>query len=266
MPAPKTPSVPAVERTLAIFEVLAHSRSGLALSELARRLQVPKSSLHCVLLTLERTGYIHRNRRTGRYLLGLKLFGLANSALSGLMLREIAEPFLRSLMEETHLTVHLAILEGVEAVLVERVEPPGAARLATWVGKRMDLHCTAVGKALAASLTDEQLNSLIQQRPLLRHNDNTIRSLAKLQKELARVRQMGYAVDDEEEEAGHRCIGAPIVDSSGRTVAAVSIGGTTLQLTGDNLSVLAMRVTAAAGGISAALQLDRIEAAAQPNG
>lgn len=259
MPTLKTPSVPAVERTLAIFEILSQARLGLTLSELARRVQVPKSSLHCVLLTLERTGYVHRNRRTGRYLLALKLFSIANAALSGLKLREVAEPFLRALMDETQLTIHLAILERSEAVLVEKVEPPGMIRLATWVGKRMDVHCTAVGKALAASLTDEQLHAVIHERPLLRHNDNTIVSIVKLKKELARVKQMGYAVDDEEEEIGLRCIGAPIMEGTGRAVAAISIGGTTGQITESNVARLAERVRQTASGIAEALQLGQLE-------
>jgi DNA-binding IclR family transcriptional regulator len=259
MPTLKTPSVPAVERTLAIFEILSQARLGLTLSELARRMQVPKSSLHCVLLTLERTSYVNRNRRTGRYLLALKLFGIANSALSGLKVREVAEPFLRALMEETQLTIHLAILERSEAVLVERVEPPGLIRLATWVGKRMDVHCTSVGKALAAGLTEEQLNRVIHERPLLRHNDNTIVSVTKLKKELARVKEMGYAVDDEEEEIGLRCIGVPIRDASGTAVAAISIGGTTGQITESNVGRLAERVKKAAAGIAEALQLGQIE-------
>src|SRR5512133_2205804 len=125
MPDLKTPSVPALERALAILELLAASRAGVTLPEVAEKLRLPKSSVHCLLLTLERHGYLHRNEKTNRFLFGAKLFSLGNMALSGLELREVAAPFLRALMESTHLTAHLAILERHEAVLIDKAEPPG---------------------------------------------------------------------------------------------------------------------------------------------
>jgi DNA-binding IclR family transcriptional regulator len=162
------------------MELLANSRNGLPLADLARQMGLPKSSVHCLLLTLERRGYLHRNQRTNRYLFGLKLFSLANMALSGLELRERAAPFLHKLAEKTRLTVHLAILEQNEAVLIDKVEPLGAFKVATWLGKRMDVHCTALGKALIAYLPEEELGRLIRERGLPRHNDNSIVSPKKL--------------------------------------------------------------------------------------
>ena len=144
MSAGATPSAPAAERTLSILELLSVTKNGLTLPELSRRLGLPKSSTYCLLVTLERRGYLHRNNRTHRYMFGLKLFSLANMALSGIELRENATGFLQSLMQRSRLTVHMALIEGDEAVLIEKVEPPGLVRLATWVGKRLDLHCSAV--------------------------------------------------------------------------------------------------------------------------
>jgi DNA-binding IclR family transcriptional regulator len=257
----KTPSVRTVERTVALLEQLSQSRSGLSLSELSRHLAAPKSSLHCVLLTLERAGYVNRNQRTGRYVLGLKLFGLANAALGGLKLRGQAAPPLHALAERTRLTVHLAILERGEAVLVERINPLRCAipSTATWIGKRMEVHCTAVGKAIAASLTDDELRTLVRERPLMRHNDNTVVSMKKLRDELARVRRLGYSVDDEEEEIGLRCIGMPIPGADGKTVAAVSISGTTEQITAAAIPRLVGELRRAAGDVSRALQPDAVQ-------
>src|SRR5437016_398971 len=164
----KTPSVPAVERTLAVFEVLASSHSGVPLSELVRRLGVPKSSLHCLLLTLERSGYVNRSEKTGRYALGWKVAALANAALSGLKLRESATPHLRSLLLQTRLTLHMGILEHGEVLLVDKFALPETTRISTWPGKRMDMHCTAIGKSLIAGLPEEQVDRLIRERPLLR--------------------------------------------------------------------------------------------------
>ena len=256
----KTPSVPAVERTLAVFEVLASSHSGVPLSDLVRRLGVPKSSLHCLLLTLERSGYVNRSEKTGKYALGWKVAALANAALSGLKLRELATPHLRSLSLQTRLTVHMGILEHGEVLLVDKFACPDTTRISTWPGKRMDMHCTAIGKALIASLPDGQIDGLVRERPLFRHNDNTIVALRRLKEELARVRQMGYAVDDEEEEIGSRCIGAPVLSSSGTAVAAISLSGTTSQITPENLPPLASLIKSTAARIAEDIQLGEVAA------
>ena len=246
----KTRSVPALERALMILELLAKSRRGLALSELARNLQLPKSSTHCLLLTLERRGYLHRHEHTRRYLFGLKLFSLANMALAGIELREQAAPFLRTLMEATGLTVHMAILDQDDVVLADKVEPQGLFKLATWIGKRMDAHCTGVGKALIAHISEEELDLLIKEHRLPRHNENTIASSRKLKEQLAKVRKLGYAVDNEEDEIGLRCIGSPVFDNTGRVTAAISIAGTVSQITDGNLSALADKVKKTASAIS----------------
>lgn len=248
----KTPSVPAVDKALSVLELLAQSRSGFTLGELTRRMSLPKSSVHCLLLTLERRGYLHRNEKS-RYLFGLKLFGLANMALSGIGLREKALPFLKALMARTRFTVHLAMMEQGEAVLIEKVEPPNVYKLATWLGKRMDVHCTSLGKALIAHLPEAEVEVLVRDRGLPRHNENTICSLRRLKDELARARNTGYALDDEEDEVGARCIGAPVFDAEGKVIAAVSVSGTTAQITSENLAAVAEQVKDCAASITAVL-------------
>ena len=255
MTAVKTPSVPALENALSVLELLAHSKAGLSLSELTRRLEIPKSSAHCLLVTLERRGYLHKNERN-RYLFGLKFFSMANTALRGLELREKAAPFLRSLMARTRLTVHLAMLEQHEAVLVEKVEPAGVFKLATWLGKRMDLHCTALGKALMAYMPEEELEAMVHERGLPRHNENTICSLRRLKENLAKARKQGYVIDDEEDEIGTRCIGAPVFGAGEAVAAAVSVSGTTAEITNENLVFVAERLMECAASISALLRQD----------
>lgn len=249
MSATKTKSVPALERALTLLETLASSATGLTMAEITRHLGLPRSSAHYLLLTLERRGYLHRNAQTGRYLFALKLFSLANMALSGLRVREQATPFLQALTEKTRLTVHMAILEQNEVVLIQKVEPPGLFRLATWMGKRMPIHCTGVGKALIAYLPEIELDRLLKPG-LLRYNENTITTVRKLKEEFERIRRLGYAVDDEEETIGLRCIGAPILDPTGQVVAAISVAGTTSQISAENLSSFAGKVKETALAIS----------------
>ena len=254
--APKTQSVPALERALLILEYLAKSRHGATLSQLSRKLELPKSTSHALLLTFERCGYVHRDEQTGRYRLGTRLYALANMALSGISLRDQAAPFLQKLMRDTGLTVHLAILEQGEAVLIDRVEPPGV-HVSTWVGKRMGLHCTALGKALIAHLPEAQVEEMVRRQGLLRHNENTIASLKKLRQACDLVQQSGYAVDDEEEEIGIRCIGTPVFNGRGDVVAAISVSGSTTQV--ENVAALAVRVQETALAVSRHLGLSEGE-------
>ncbi len=249
----KTRSVPALERAFSALELLAASKSGLSLPELSRQLELPKSSMHSLLLTMERRGYLHRNLKTNRYLFGLKLFSLANMALAGLELREKAAPFLRALSGRTRLTVHLAMLDRNEAVLIEKMEPPAVYKLATWLGKRMDVHCTAVGKAMIAYLEEPELDELIRTRGLPRHNDNTIATSKRLKEDLAKTRRLGYSLDDEEDEVGYRCIGAPIFDSTSRVIAGISVSASTSHMDSVNPAIIADQVKQCAVSISAIL-------------
>jgi DNA-binding IclR family transcriptional regulator len=206
--------------------------------------------MHCLLLTLERRGYLHRHKHTHRYLFGLKLLSLANMALAKIELREQTAPFMRALMEGTGLTVHMAILDQDEVVLVDKIENHGLVKLATWVGKRMDAHCTGVGKALIAHISDQELDALIKAHGLPRHNGNTISSVRRLKEQLAEIRKMGYAIEDEEDEIGLRCIGSAIFDKTGQVVAAISIAGTVSKITDHNLSSLALKVKSTAADVS----------------
>ncbi len=251
--AARTESVPAVERAFVILELLAGSTAGLTLPDIVEATGLPKSTVHCLLVTLQRRGYLHRNAITSRYMFGLKLFSLGNMALSGLTLREQAMPFLKKLVGRVHLTTHMAILEHREAVVVIKIEPPGIFRLATWVGKRMGVHCTSLGKALIAGLPAAEIDAIIREHGLPRHNEHTICSRERLKRDLAKTARLGYAVDDEEDEIGLRCIGVPVHAHDGSVIASISIAGATSQITSDNLSAMAAIVIETAAALSQSL-------------
>ena len=250
MSAAKTPSVPALERALAILELVANSRAGLTFSQIARSLDVPKSSVHCLLVTFERKDYLRRAEGTGRYTCGSKLARIAHMALDGAALRENAAPLLQALVEKTRLTAHMAILEDNQAVLIARHALLGEHTVATWLGKRIDVHCTSLGKCLIAYLPEEEVARLVHERGLLRHNENTITSLPRLKQELAKTRQRGYAIDDEEEEIGIRCIGVPLLDGNGQVCAAISLSGNTDQIRAENCAELDEQLRRTAAMIS----------------
>jgi DNA-binding IclR family transcriptional regulator len=250
MPAVKTRTVPALHKALGMLELLAESRTGVTLGEFQVQSGLAKSSVHYLLVTLERNGYVRRSTRTGRYLLGVKLFSLANSALNGLSLRQRSATNLFSLTVRTGLTAHLAILEQNEAVLIGKQEAPGGTRVATWIGKRMDLHCTALGKAILAYLPKSEVENLVHERGLARHNENTISTPRRLQLELERVVKLGYAVDDEEDELGLRCIAVPVFGANGRPVVAISLSGLTSEIAAEDMPRLSSELRHAAAAIN----------------
>jgi DNA-binding IclR family transcriptional regulator len=242
-----------------MLELIATSRNGMALPDVARKLNIPKSSTHCILLTLLRQGYVTRSARTRRYVFSSKLLRLANLATQGLRLQEVAAPILRQLSLQTGLSVHMAILEWNEAVLIAKVAPPGAPPLSTWMGRRMELHCTGVGKVLLASLPHDQLGKLLAGRVFSRHNDNTITSMKRLLKETEAIRANGYAVDDEEDEVGYRCVGVPVLDTHGATVAAISVAGSVSHVSNNNIKQLISVLKRASDAITLALGGDQTD-------
>jgi DNA-binding IclR family transcriptional regulator len=144
----------------------------------------------------------------------------------------------------------MAVLENNEALLIAKVEPSGTAPVATWVGKRIDFHCTSLGKVLIAWMSDEEIRRLVRERHMLRHNENTISTLAGLKADLTRTSRAGYAVDNEEEEIGMRCVGAPVLSSSGAVEAAVSISGTVDQIRPEDVPRMGALVQEAAFELS----------------
>ncbi|HUO25410.1 MAG TPA: IclR family transcriptional regulator [Candidatus Aquilonibacter sp.] len=225
----ESPSV-AVERALAMLEAVAQESEGLSNAEISRKLQIPKSSASYILRTLEKQGYLNRNAETGKYRVGLKVLSLSRGALTGIDVREVALPIMRHLMEKTNLTCHLAILDGPDAVYIEKVEPQGFIKMDTWVGRRMRVHATSVGKSLVAHIPQDSLEKILAERGMEKRTAKTITTLPRLLKDLEKVRQQGYAVDDEENNLGARCLGAPVFNQDGAIEASIGLSGTINQV------------------------------------
>jgi DNA-binding IclR family transcriptional regulator len=159
---------------------------------------------------------------------------LGNLLLSQLDLRKEAEPFLRDLAEGTKETVHMVFLDRNEIVYIDKVETdhsPGGLRMASRVGLRNPAHSCAVGKVLLSHLSEDELNHIIEEKGLPKRTENTITDPIRLKEQLKSVRVQGYAIDDEENERGIRCVAAPIYNEVGRPVAAVSISGPAFRIT-----------------------------------
>ncbi len=226
--------VQTVERTSHILEILGQSPQGISIRELSERVKLPKGTTHRLLSSLAYFGYARQDPKTKNYFLGLKLVELGNILLSQLDLRKEAEPFLRDLAERTKETVHMVILDRGEIVYIDKVElnhNPSGLKMASRIGLRNPAHSCAVGKVLLAHLSEDELDNLIKEKGLPRRTENTITDPNKLKEHLRLVRTQGYAVDDEENERGIRCVAAPIYNETGKPVAALSISGPAFRIT-----------------------------------
>jgi len=218
----------AVEKTLAVLDALGdHER----IADISDATGIHKSTVHRILQDFIRLGFA-RVTDQGTYQGGTRILGLAGRVLARTDAAERARPELTALQDRSGGTVHLALLDGDEAVYVAKVESSKPYRMASRVGMAIPLHCTSIGKALLAALPGTEAAALLDRARLERRTPRTITDVPRLLDHLAEVRARGWSVDDEENEAGVRCVGAAVSDHTGRAVGAVSVS----QLTDDPTS------------------------------
>lgn len=252
METPKKYTVPALEKALAIIETLADQESPMGVSELCKKVNVPKTSAFFILNTLEQNQYITKTEE-GKYLLGNRFVNLGQSILNKIDIRQSAKPFMEELCKDSGFTVHLAILDQGEAVYVEKVESQAFVKFSTYIGQRLPLHVSGVGKALASQLSDEELEQIVERLGLPARTENTVTTLKEFKAVLASARQQGYAIEDEEGELGIRCIGASIFGHDGKMKAAISITALRSELPAQDIPVIGEKVRRTAMKISAHL-------------
>lgn len=245
--------VQVLDRAAGILQALADAPSALAPGEIAQRLSLHKSTIHRLLAALEQLGYIRKHPADGRFSLGLKLFEFGSRAVATLNLHSYGQPLLDALVAETGETAHLCIMDDGHMVSVLIAESTRTVRTPATVGRRTPMHCTAVGKAMLAHVSDPIRDMVLAEYPRRARTRRTLVTRAAVMAELARVRARGYAVDDEEIEVGLRCIGAPVRNHSGLVIAAVSIAGPAFRLSRKRVPALARVVMTGAARLSADL-------------
>jgi len=220
----------------------------LTLTELSQRAATNKVTVLRILANLEARDYVERDE-LGRYSLGMRLLQLGLRKSAATDLRAVAHPVLRELRDQFDETVNLGVLIGAGILYLDILESTLSLRMAASAGARDDIHSTAIGKAIASRWNgreQEQLASLSMAPKTAR----TITGIEQLRQELARVRDRGFSIDDEENETGARCIGAPIFDHTGECVGAISVSGPTIRMTDDRIVQIAQAVQTAANVIS----------------
>lgn len=203
----------------------------LKITEISNKLELHKSTVHSLLRTLQAHHYIQQNPDNGKYRLGLKLLERSSQLMNSLDIRQVARGELEQLCRTTGQTAHLVVLDGREGVYIDKVDGPKAVIRYSRIGRRIPVHCSAVGKALVAFAPPDKLQSLMRGYDYDIRTANTIASEQQFADELMKVRQDGYAVDNEENEPGVYCIAVPIRSYTGEVVAALSISMLTARVT-----------------------------------
>jgi IclR family KDG regulon transcriptional repressor len=242
-----------VAKALAMIEELASSPRALSAIQLSRQLKVPRSTIYRLLQTLARHGFIVREDGMACYRLSFKLLDLGHRVLERTDLLEAARPILRDLSARFRETVHLAVEEDGRMVYLDKVE--GSAPFCTHSrpGRRVPMHCTALGKAVLAYLPAERVRAILGRHGLQGHTARTIVSYAGMVEELESVRRRGYALDDVEFEEGVRCVGAPVLDHRGVPMAAISVSAPVSRMSKAQARRTGKILCAAVAGVSGAM-------------
>ena len=238
--------VQSLGRAFAILEQVARHRDGIGLAELSHLVGLHNSTTFHLAKTLVSLGYLRQERHTKRYRVGRPLFALAASALDEIEMVSLATPVLEELSRELGEASHFAVRMGDVVVVIARTSGPSAFQLADRVGVVRPAHCTAVGKAILASLQPDQLKRFLDRAGMKPSTAKSITEVPALLREIEEVRRTGIAIDDGEFNLEVRCLAVPVEDFTGKIVGALGISAPVWRLTRQALQSRSKIVQAAA--------------------
>ncbi|MEV0522821.1 IclR family transcriptional regulator [Streptomyces sp. NPDC050439] len=216
--------VPAVTRALDILELFLEGDGTLSAPEVTRRLRLPRTTVHELLTTLAARSYLVQiPDQTGRYRLGVRAYQLGSRYAEQLDLAAEGQQVAREVAETCDETVHVAVLEDTDVIYIAKVDSTHAVRMVSAAGRKLPAHCTSVGKMLLASLPQTELESRLAGRELAAMTQNSITEPDALLAALADIRERGVAAEHRESNPDVSCVAAPVRDSAGQVVAALSI-------------------------------------------
>lgn len=233
--------VQSLDRAFSLLELMADGGGEMPLSQLANRSGLPLPTIHRIVRTLVASGYV-RQLPSRSYALGPRLVALGESASR--MLGAWARPVLADLVEAVGETANMAMLDGDRAVYVAQVPSRHSMRMFTEVGRRVYLHCTGVGKALLAQLPPDTAREIVRRTGMPAQTERSITDPDALDEELERVREMGFALDDAEQETGVRCLAVPVPGAP--TLTAISVSGPESRITSESIKHVVAQLQAAA--------------------
>lgn len=252
-------TIVSVDRALDILLALYNRGTEMGVSEIGRELDIYKSTVHRTLATLEKKGFVYQNKENGKYWLGMKLYAIGLLVGEKFSLADLVKPYARELFDEFHEVVNVSILdkdssdEYKSIIIYKESDTNNVLSVNPSIGSSSDIHVSSVGKSLLAFSKDVDIMKL-SEKPLKKYTENTFTNWEDLIIELKDIRKKGYAIDNEEQEVGLFCIGAPILDSEGSAIAAISMSGPSARMKDQDFELKISKVVETAQRISEALQ------------
>jgi IclR family KDG regulon transcriptional repressor len=239
---------PSVIKAFEVLKLIASAKEGMGISEIARGLDMAKSTVHGMTSALEELGAVRRDAATKRYTLGFTLFELGKTAYSQVDLKDLARPIMEALMEKTDASVFLGVLNWDHVTILDIVEPRTDLKITSPIGSTIPLLAGAAGKVFLAMMDEEQALKTIRTKGLTQYTANSVKDIDRYMEEIKSVRAQGFATDDEEYILGVRAVAAPIV---GRThlMSAIWAVGFKASLNEDKMKALAIFTREAAEAI-----------------
>lgn len=238
-----------VTTAIHLLKTFSEEEAELGISELAKRLEIAKSTVHRLATALLDEGLLDQNQDTGRYRLGIGLFSLGSQVRTRLDVAVEAKPFLNDMRAKLGENARLAILNRRNVVFIHDFESNESVRLRSITGQYRPAHCTAEGLCLLAGLRSTALDAWLSE-PLTARTVNSVDSADELRERIRRVKRIGYATEEEECEIGTRCIAAPVFQADGKVIAAIGLAGPRLRLKKRDFPQLAEEVVACAQKLS----------------
>ena len=228
--------VQSVERTLDILESLVEFATEVGLVEISQAVNLPLATVHRLLGTLIQRGYVKQNQNNRKYSLGFRALQMGHDMRQRFSLRLEARPFLQRLVQRAGESANLAVLDDGEVVYIDQAQSSRILRMFTQVGNRLPVHSTGSGKALLAYLPADVVEGILRRFGMTARTPHTITDPGAFRDELAKTRARGYALDDEEQEEGVRCLAVPVRDASAQVVATLSVSGPVTRLNDQHLA------------------------------
>ncbi len=242
--------VNSVQRAIDILGLFGPQVPELGITEIANALELHKSTASGLVYTLADNDYLEQNPENKKYRLGLRFIERATIVLGRLEIRRVAMPFLEHLRDWSNESINLGIRDHHEVIYIERMLSDQPLGIRAEIGKRSWVHCTGLGKAMLSRLPEDEARAILESYPLATLTEYTVTDIDKIMDELRISRQRGFAIDDQENELGGRCVSASILNYEGTPVAAVSISVPLPRIPPNRVSYYGNKVKATAAEIS----------------
>jgi IclR family acetate operon transcriptional repressor len=251
---PAVPGTALIGKAFRLIDLIAAAPGLVSAAELAAATGWPKATLYRILASVTAHGFVRLDPQSQGYTLGYRLLELAQNVWVAPDLAAVASVELQRLRDMTGETAYLAVPDGGMVLALGKFESPHDIRSAARLGVRKPLHCTSQGKAILAFLPEAEAEAMLGRGPLERFTPHTITDRDTLMTQLRIVRARGYAVEDQEILSGNRCVGAPVLDSAGQPVAAISVAGPVYRLTNERVAQLGPEIANVARNVGLGLR------------